>query len=388
MEIVGELEVAIFTLDQSEKQVGKELIALLQKEKQFSSSSSNDSEELEIFHQAALKLSITTSRAAVTERRALKCLLETACAEGDKRKESIAAFLLHLMRKYSKVARNDVPDDTDSQGSTPRSPTVLGQPFDRQMSKFNSINSTCNRLESVNLPIPPEELRCPISLQLMYDPVIISTGQTYERVCIEKWFRDGHTTCPKTGQQLPYLCITPNYCVKGLIASWCDQNAVPVPAAPPEPLDLNYRRLTSSVLGAACLSSMESNGLCPTTGVNALPVEENGTMENLKADQSITLDNNNTTNNNNNEDDSDEVGRYENLLAALTEDTTVEKQRKAVEPIRYLLKDDEAARTYMGENGFVEALVQFLRSAVHEGDKQAQETGAMAIFNLAVNNNR
>jgi hypothetical protein len=37
--------------------------------------------------------------------------------------------------------------------------------------------------------LPPEELRCPISLQLMSDPVIVSSGQTYERVCIEKWFQ-------------------------------------------------------------------------------------------------------------------------------------------------------------------------------------------------------
>ncbi|KAG7597104.1 U box domain, partial [Arabidopsis suecica] len=34
--------------------------------------------------------------------------------------------------------------------------------------------------------IPPEELRCPISLQLMCDPVITASGHTYERVCIEK----------------------------------------------------------------------------------------------------------------------------------------------------------------------------------------------------------
>ncbi|KAM1379417.1 hypothetical protein ACFX2I_021300 [Malus domestica] len=52
------------------------------------------------------------------------------------------------------------------------------------------------------MPLPPEELRCPISLQLMYDPVIIASGKTYERICIEKWFGDGHNTCPKTQQKI------------------------------------------------------------------------------------------------------------------------------------------------------------------------------------------
>ncbi|PRQ19902.1 putative aminoacyltransferase, E1 ubiquitin-activating enzyme [Rosa chinensis] len=43
---------------------------------------------------------------------------------------------------------------------------------------------------------------------------------------------------------------------------------------------------------------------------------------------------------------------------------------------------------YMGANGFVEALLRFLNSAVREANVLAQESGAMALFNLAVNNNR
>ncbi|KAJ6835452.1 U-box domain-containing protein 45-like [Iris pallida] len=46
------------------------------------------------------------------------------------------------------------------------------------------------------------------------------------------------------------------------------------------------------------------------------------------------------------------------------------KRFKAVEQIRLLLKDDEEARIYIGANGFVEALVEFLTSAVDEGDEK------------------
>ncbi|KAE8710250.1 U-box domain-containing protein 7 [Hibiscus syriacus] len=42
----------------------------------------------------------------------------------------------------------------------------------------------------------------------------------------------------------------------------------------------------------------------------------------------------------------------------------------------------------MGAKGFVEGLLRFLDSAVLEGNAIAQEVGAMALFNLAVNNNR
>lgn len=59
-----------------------------------------------------------------------------------------------------------------------------------------------------------------------------------------------------------------------------------------------------------------------------------------------------------------------------------------VEQIRFFLKDDEEARSFMGANGFAEVLVQFLRLALNEGNEMAQGVGAMALFNLAVDNNR
>ncbi|KAK8675598.1 hypothetical protein V6N13_033663 [Hibiscus sabdariffa] len=46
----------------------------------------------------------------------------------------------------------------------------------------------------------PKDFCCPISLDLMTDPVIISTGQTYDRRSIVRWMEEGHCTCPKTGQ--------------------------------------------------------------------------------------------------------------------------------------------------------------------------------------------
>jgi len=66
----------------------------------------------------------------------------------------------------------------------------------------------------------------------------------------------------------------------------------------------------------------------------------------------------------------------------------LKKKCKIVEQVRLLLKDDEEARIFMGANGFVEALLQFLESAVHARNPMAEEIGAMALFNLAVNNNR
>uniref|UniRef100_A0A7N0ULV8 U-box domain-containing protein 12 n=1 Tax=Kalanchoe fedtschenkoi TaxID=63787 RepID=A0A7N0ULV8_KALFE len=78
----------------------------------------------------------------------------------------------------------------------------------------------------------PEDFRCPISLELMKDPVIVSTGQTYERDCIEKWLLAGHYTCPKTQQPLANNCLTPNYVLRSLIAQWCEANGMEPPKRP------------------------------------------------------------------------------------------------------------------------------------------------------------
>ncbi|EER87680.1 U-box domain-containing protein 12 [Sorghum bicolor] len=78
-------------------------------------------------------------------------------------------------------------------------------------------------------PIIPDEFRCPISLELMQDPVIVSSGQTYERSCIQKWLDSGHKTCPKTQQLLSHTSLTPNFVLKSLIAQWCEANGIELP---------------------------------------------------------------------------------------------------------------------------------------------------------------
>lgn len=390
MEIVNELETIAFSLDPSEKQVGDDIIALLQQGRKFNDS--NDNNELESFHQAATRLAITSSRAALTERRALKKLIERARVEEDKRKESIVAYLLHLMRKYSKLFRSEMIDDNDSQGSTPCSPTVQcsfedgvhngnEHAFDRQLSKLCSFNFRPNNRRSGQMPLPPEELRCPISLQLMYDPVIIASGQTYERICIEKWLSDGHSTCPKTQQKLPHLCLTPNYCVKGLIASWCEMNGVSVPDSPPDSLDLNYWRLALSEESTNSKSN-EIVRSCKLKEMKVVPLEVSGTIEESEYNDIENI-----------YAQEDESGtnvfeRYQDFLNVLNEGDNLGQKCNIVEQIRLLLKDDEEARVFTGANGFVVVLLRFLESAVCERNSYAQEIGAMALFNLAVNNNR
>uniref|UniRef100_A0ACD5Z4W8 Uncharacterized protein n=1 Tax=Avena sativa TaxID=4498 RepID=A0ACD5Z4W8_AVESA len=67
----------------------------------------------------------------------------------------------------------------------------------------------------------PKEFSCPISLDLMRDPVVVSTGQTYDRPSIIQWIGEGHSTCPNSGQVLADNRLVPNRALRSLISQWC-----------------------------------------------------------------------------------------------------------------------------------------------------------------------
>jgi hypothetical protein len=74
-------------------------------------------------------------------------------------------------------------------------------------------------------PSPPHEVDiasylehffCPISLEIMKDPVITADGSTFERARIEEWFRD-HNTNPLTNEIVPAKTLIPNKTLKAAI---------------------------------------------------------------------------------------------------------------------------------------------------------------------------
>ncbi|TVU05474.1 hypothetical protein EJB05_48640, partial [Eragrostis curvula] len=81
----------------------------------------------------------------------------------------------------------------------------------------------------------PNDFLCPITLEIMTDPVIIATGQSYERRSIQKWIDRGERTCPKTREPLAHLSLAPNYALKNLILQWCEKHMVELQKREPEP---------------------------------------------------------------------------------------------------------------------------------------------------------
>lgn len=168
----------------------------------------------------------------------------------------------------------------------------------------------------------PEDFRCPISLELMKDPVIVSTGQTYERAFIQQWIDCGHRTCPKTQQKLQNLTLTPNYVLRSLIMQWCEANRIEQP----------HR--------SAC-GRMRSDG----------------TFHEITGDKSL----------------------ISSLVSKLTS-RTKEEQRSAAAEIRSLAKRSTDNRILIAEAGAIPALVSLLWT----DDQKTQEHAVTSLLNLSI----
>ncbi|KAI5081352.1 hypothetical protein GOP47_0004535 [Adiantum capillus-veneris] len=131
----------------------------------------------------------------------------------------------------------------------------------------------------VQIPVPSFFL-CPISLELMTDPVTLSSGQTYDRKSIQKWLDDGNCSCPvtripiNTEQEDPI----PNHALRRMIQAWCVQNKssgierIHTPRQPPSLKDIpllldqiriqhaahdNGRHLCADALQKLCILALD-----------------------------------------------------------------------------------------------------------------------------------
>lgn len=171
----------------------------------------------------------------------------------------------------------------------------------------------------------PADFRCPISLDLMRDPVVVSTGQTYDRSSIALWIESGHATCPKTGQTLAHTQLVPNLALKNLIAMWCREQRIPF----------------------------------ESTEVNVKP---NGVALNKTALEAIKMT----------------VSFLVNKLTASSQ--TAEVIDRLVYELRVLAKTDSDSRTCIADAGGLPLLVKFLGSE----NPSLQINAVTTILNLSI----
>jgi len=81
----------------------------------------------------------------------------------------------------------------------------------------------------------PTEFLCPITREVMDDPVIAADGFTYERRALERWLAS-HATSPQTNARLPSRLLVPNRALKALIEAHLQAtNDLQLDPPPPPP---------------------------------------------------------------------------------------------------------------------------------------------------------
>ncbi|XP_055456565.1 WD repeat, SAM and U-box domain-containing protein 1 isoform X3 [Psammomys obesus] len=86
---------------------------------------------------------------------------------------------------------------------------------------LRSIDELRTKMDPLSSGIP-DEFICPITRELMKDPVIASDGYSYEREAMENWIHKKKRTSPMTNLVLPSLVLTPNRTLKMAINRWLE----------------------------------------------------------------------------------------------------------------------------------------------------------------------
>lgn len=93
-----------------------------------------------------------------------------------------------------------------------------------------------NRTSSDSKPEPPkeypEEYLCGISKSLMADPVVVSSGHTFERLCVQICQDLGFSPKLEDGSMADFSSVITNRNMKFTILKWCDNNGIEHPQTP------------------------------------------------------------------------------------------------------------------------------------------------------------
>ncbi|KFK26070.1 hypothetical protein AALP_AA8G199200 [Arabis alpina] len=114
----------------------------------------------------------------------------------------------------------------------------------------------------------PKEFKCTLSNNIMIEPVIIASGETYEKRYITEWLK--HTsTCPKTKQVLSHSLWTPNNLIDELIRKWISSpSSVADQSEAAEELRLRTKKFTNvRVFFVAQLRDSITRLLSPISGL-------------------------------------------------------------------------------------------------------------------------
>lgn len=96
---------------------------------------------------------------------------------------------------------------------------IINNPYKDITEKMNNYLRN-NETENINIP---NEFFCPISKEIMLDPVVIRDGYTYEKKTINEWFKYSNKS-PITSKIVKSNFFINNTSLRNMIREWIDKN--------------------------------------------------------------------------------------------------------------------------------------------------------------------
>lgn len=376
-DILQDLSVTKFQLNSHEFEAGKALRGLLEQDASVISSVGNSA--IEVLQFAALRLHLTTQKDLLIERRSIRKLLNEVVEENSTKTKTLK-YLSYLLKKHEKqLVQGQQPvnpsnqQDGSSLFSKPSCKSLSAKYLNLETRPGYPLDET--QASMLDSPNPPEEFKCPLSSKLMYDPVVISSGQTFERTYIQKWFDDGHDTCPKTGLKLDDLSVRSNTAMRDLISRWSVHQGI----------ILSDPSMQTSIYGSLETSS---NSICSNAS-SMRDIHLQIDISNLSLgslDSSYSLGFSNPKGKKFRFYRS--IGEIKRRVLFNISDVPWESQYRAVQDVKDYLINYDSSCTFVSSENFMEPLVQFLKNAFDKQDVEAQEAGTQLFLTFLKSNSR
>ncbi|XP_038884569.1 U-box domain-containing protein 44-like [Benincasa hispida] len=180
---------------------------------------------------------------------------------------------------------------------------------------------------------------CPLTKQVMRDPVTIESGQTFERAAIEMWFKECKESrrrpiCPMTLKELRNTDLNPSIALRNTIEEWTARN---------EAVQLDMARKSLN------LGSPEKETLGSLKYVQH--VCQKGLSRHIARNAGLIP-----------------------MIVSLLKSTSRKVQFRALETLRIVVQEDNECKDILAEGDTLHTVVKFLR---HEHSKEKEEAVAL-----------
>ena len=175
---------------------------------------------------ARLEAEARELREVDARREELRASKEAEAQEAETRRLEVESVRFEQERWEAQTRRREAEDST-----APAAPAVPAAPSPQQLGVPTNLLPAVALLQQQEVAAGSwqqqllgeahdaeglNELSCPITCELMQDPVVAADGMTYEKVAIERWL-ESHGTSPMTGEALEHKFLNPNLFVRGKI---------------------------------------------------------------------------------------------------------------------------------------------------------------------------